>query len=368
MTSDTEQRAEVFPAWEFLRDELDAREWTVTEFAEILGRPIQAVSEILNGRKSITPDTASEIAAATGTNASTWLRLQADYDLARVRRAPGSTRLSDVERRARLRSKVPLAELRKRGIVPNGSVQSQERAVCELLGIPDLEAKPSLLAAARRNNHGEAATPVQIAWLACCVRAAEHSPPPTRVRDWRVEAGTLGSSLAQILRSPQDLRELPATFARHGIQLVHVEAFKGSRIDGAALIVRGVPVVALSGRLRRLDSQVFTLAHELAHLSLGHVDKGFRLDLDLASGGSGGLEARANSRAAGWILPPITVTRPISAAKVHEAAQANNVSPAVVVGRLHQDGVLPWTHLNGLIPKVTGELRRWPTYPPAQAA
>ena len=43
--------AEVFPAGEYLRDELDERGWTVTEFAEILGRPVQAVSEILNGKK-----------------------------------------------------------------------------------------------------------------------------------------------------------------------------------------------------------------------------------------------------------------------------------------------------------------------------
>ena len=42
--------AEVFPAGEYLRDELDERGWTVTEFAAILGRPVQAVSEILNGK------------------------------------------------------------------------------------------------------------------------------------------------------------------------------------------------------------------------------------------------------------------------------------------------------------------------------
>ena len=44
------EAAEVFPAGEYLRDELDERDSTVTEFAEILARPVQVVSEILRSR------------------------------------------------------------------------------------------------------------------------------------------------------------------------------------------------------------------------------------------------------------------------------------------------------------------------------
>lgn len=80
-TTDAYVPAEAFPAGEYLRDEIEARGWTIAEFAEILGRPPQAVSEIINGRKEITPTTAAEIAAATGTDAETWLTLQARYQL-----------------------------------------------------------------------------------------------------------------------------------------------------------------------------------------------------------------------------------------------------------------------------------------------
>lgn len=54
--------ATVSPAGEYLRDELEERGWTVTELAEIIGRPVQAVSEILNGRKEITTNTACALA------------------------------------------------------------------------------------------------------------------------------------------------------------------------------------------------------------------------------------------------------------------------------------------------------------------
>ena len=43
--------AEVFPPGEYLRDELEARVWTQGDFARIIGRPLQVVNEIINGRK-----------------------------------------------------------------------------------------------------------------------------------------------------------------------------------------------------------------------------------------------------------------------------------------------------------------------------
>ncbi len=73
--------AEVFPPGEFLRDELEARGWTQTDFAEIIGRPVALVSEIVNARRRITPATAKEIGAALGTSAIVWMNLDAAYQL-----------------------------------------------------------------------------------------------------------------------------------------------------------------------------------------------------------------------------------------------------------------------------------------------
>lgn len=72
----THTPAEVFPLGEYLRDELEYRGWTVTEFAEIVGQPVQAVSAILNAKKPITPDTALSFSEALGTSAELWLNLQ----------------------------------------------------------------------------------------------------------------------------------------------------------------------------------------------------------------------------------------------------------------------------------------------------
>ena len=74
--------AEVFPPGEYLRDELDERGWTVKEFAGMIGRSLQVVSEILNG-KAITAETARSFADALGTTPELWLNLQSAYRLHR---------------------------------------------------------------------------------------------------------------------------------------------------------------------------------------------------------------------------------------------------------------------------------------------
>ncbi len=73
--------AEVFHPGEYLRDELAERGWTQAQFAAIIGRPAQAVNEIINGKKAITAQTAKEIGLAFDTGPELWLNLQTYYDL-----------------------------------------------------------------------------------------------------------------------------------------------------------------------------------------------------------------------------------------------------------------------------------------------
>ena len=74
-----------FPPGEYLRDELEARGWTVAEFAESIGLPVQAVSEILDTKQEITAETAMAISAALGTTPEVWLNLQTRYRALNIR-------------------------------------------------------------------------------------------------------------------------------------------------------------------------------------------------------------------------------------------------------------------------------------------
>lgn len=82
---------ELIPAYtpspgEILELELAARDWSQRQFSRIIGKPAQAVNEILHARKQITPETALRIAAALGTSPELWINLEADYRLSLARR------------------------------------------------------------------------------------------------------------------------------------------------------------------------------------------------------------------------------------------------------------------------------------------
>ncbi len=56
--------AELFPPGEHLREELDERGWTQADLADILGRPVKMVNEIVGGKRRITEETAIGLADA----------------------------------------------------------------------------------------------------------------------------------------------------------------------------------------------------------------------------------------------------------------------------------------------------------------
>lgn len=344
--------AEAFPPGEYLREELDARSWTIAEFAEILGRPTQAVSEIINGRKTITATTAKEIGGALGTTPEVWLNLQSAYQL--HTQGPEPSVLNDVTRKARLRERVPLTEIRRLGWVPDSSsLDDTERSVCDLLGVPTLDHQVEFAAAARRSNSDGPLSPPQQAWLGRVRQLGMAQKMGPFNHD---AASRLASHLATRLLDPTQVQHVPMWFAQTGIAVVFVPALKGSKIDGAAIKTdSGKVFIGLSGRGNRFDGVVFTLAHELAHVLLGHLDSdgGALLDEDLRSA-TNAIEREANEQATRWLFPTgVPIAPPFSRRRVERTAAVLGCHPSLVVGNLQWSGKLDWSHLNGLVPRLS---------------
>jgi HTH-type transcriptional regulator/antitoxin HigA len=71
--------AEVFPPGEFIREELEARNWSPSSLAERLGWAPRLVSELMSGERALTPELADGLARAFGTSAKLWLSLESTY-------------------------------------------------------------------------------------------------------------------------------------------------------------------------------------------------------------------------------------------------------------------------------------------------
>ena len=69
-----------------LRYDIEAMGWTVAECARRLGLPRATLSRVLNGKQGITPAIALALERLGWSDADTWMRLQAAYDLAQERR------------------------------------------------------------------------------------------------------------------------------------------------------------------------------------------------------------------------------------------------------------------------------------------
>jgi len=75
------------PPGEYLAEEIEARGISQKELARRMGRPLNAINEIINGKKAITAETALELEKALGVPAHVWVNLQGQYELTQARLA-----------------------------------------------------------------------------------------------------------------------------------------------------------------------------------------------------------------------------------------------------------------------------------------
>ena len=80
-----------------LKRELAARKLSANRLSLDIGVPSGRITDILNGRRSITADTAVRLGRYFGNRAHFWLDLQSQYDIATVEREHGK----DIARRVR---------------------------------------------------------------------------------------------------------------------------------------------------------------------------------------------------------------------------------------------------------------------------
>ena len=73
------------PPGEYLAEEIEARGITQKELAKRMGRPLNAINEIIKGKKAITAETALQLESVMPEiPARFWLSLETDYQLTRA--------------------------------------------------------------------------------------------------------------------------------------------------------------------------------------------------------------------------------------------------------------------------------------------
>lgn len=333
--------AEVFPPGDFLREELEAREWSQQELADILDRPARLISELIAGKRAVTPETAKGLAEAFGTSPDYWMNLESQYQLSKV-----TVPNDNVARKARLYTQYPVREMIRRGwIRASENIEVLEQRFCEFFGIDGVGATPQLGYNAKKTDAHADTTPIQLAWLFRVRGIASQQVLPAYSKTKLIAAI---NELKKLTLSPEEVRHVPRILAETGVRLVFVEPLAGSKMDGACFWLDDAkPVIGMTLRFDRIDNFWFVLRHEIEHVLRedGKAENQAVIDTDIGDSKVElpECERRANAAGADFCVSTaelddfIARVQPyFSEERVLRFAQRIQVHPGLVVGQLQR--------------------------------
>jgi HTH-type transcriptional regulator/antitoxin HigA len=348
---------DVFPPGEFLREEIDARNWSQVDLAQIIGKSPAFVNELLSGKRGVTLETAQLLSDALGTSPELWMNLETAFRLSR-----SNAHDSRVVRRAKLYSKSPINEMTKRGwIRRSDDVVELEQEVLKFFEIDSLDDEPSLFAAARKSTAYDETTPAQLAWFYRTKKIAQTINVAGKYRK-ELLANKL-SDIRALAIAPEEIRKLPQLLSSIGIRLVVVEHLPKTKLDGAAFWLSDrEPVIAISMRYDRIDAFWHSFTHELAHIYSGD---GQMIDSCLVGSDSQKssekpeIEQRADKMACAFLIPPdeldsfILRVRPLySKVRIIQFANKIMLHPGIVIGQLQHRDEIGYQHSREMLVKV----------------
>lgn len=356
--------AEVFPPGDMIREELEARGWSQQDLAAIMGTNHALVSEIVNSKRAITPETAVALSRAFGTSPELWMNLEASYQLSQIRQEPQGDQIAV---RARLYEKAPVKDMIKRGwIAPSKDASVLAQRILAFFERKTLDEDFAFVHAARKSSEYGETTPSQWAWL----HRAKQMARTLHVRSsWKPNRkDQLLGELRALTQSSDAAQDVSKVLAAFGVRLVIVQSLPTAKMDGASFwLAEDAPVIAVSLRYDRIDNFWHTVMHELGHVL--HGDK-LSIDLEVLSrGNKPERERQADQFAVESLVPQaelddfcLRVAPLFSHVKVLGFAARIRVHPGIVVGQLHHRGPeergLDYSYLRKLLTPIRRVLMR----------
>lgn len=336
------------PPGETIREILDERAISQVDFAVRLGKSEKFVSQMINGKATVSCATAIDLERVLGVPAAFWNNAEAAYRdaLARVR--------DDAEYReqAEWAASFPVKAMEAQCWIARDANTADE--LLGFFGVSSIDAYRTYWSsdkrlAARMSTAYSPETPAIAAWLRAGERAAESVR--TAPYDEQAFRRALAELRAATRLSPAAWQpQVREQCAAAGVAVVLVPDLPKTRMHAASWWVsRSRAVIELGLRYKTDDQIWFSLFHEAGHLLLDDRSRSSISDLadDPAS------ERRADGFAADTLIPPADYAALRAAGRPTRAdviafAERIGVAPSIVVGRLQKDGAIPRDWMNDL--------------------
>ena len=341
------------PPGDVLGEEIAERGMTQKELAARLGKPAQAINEIINGKKAITPDTAIGLGKVLGISPHFWNSLEADYRMALARNREREAIAANVQ----WLDAYPIREIIKRGWLQAGrDKESKLEALLSFLGVAD--AQPHVYQQAIGFRITEAAQQkISLGALAAWLRKGELEGEEVQTAAYDEDA--FCQALAAIRGMTEDSPEkfypaMRALCAEAGVAFCVVQELPKSGANGATRwLSPQKALIQMSLRHKWADIFWFSFFHEACHVLRHRRQRQMLIDGLVADPKLAAIEAEADRFARDFLIPPRQWSEFCNAGhftpnSIRVFAQLVGVAPFIVVGRLQKEELIGYSQLTSL--------------------
>lgn len=350
MTTTTQLRAAMkFGPGYFIREQMELRDWTSEDLADVLGITTKHLSNILQDKQPLTLDMAKVLGQAFDTTAQYWINHDTSYRL--WLDSEKSEKESEADLKATIYERMPVKDmLDKKWLKPFKNATELKKQVLAFwnwkeLDFSSLDKDHSTCLPRKSEAFNQFNISYALTWLQKARTVAEEMPKKPYKKQ---KLESLFNDIHTYTVKDSGIKEFTSELADAGVIFFVLPHLKKTYLDGAAFYHGKNPVIVYTARHNRVDNFWFTVTHEMAHV-LNHLsaERPCILD-DLKKAATNKTETEANELAAEKLMHNEVTEyfghhdHYLSATKVEECADHYQIHPSIVAGKLAHDGKISY--------------------------
>lgn len=327
---------------ETIKEVLEEKQMTQEELAIRTGFSPKHVSEVVNGKKGISPSFAKSLEYVFGIPTSFWINLQGIYDKEMLEyKEQEEIDEKEVKIVKGLKELIKYAEelnimSRTKDVI---SQIIELRNICNVKNLTYINNLLTSRVAFRKSQTLETNLYVLYIWLRICEIMAQKIDIEKEYSEQKLKDNIINIKECMFLEINDAIKELKKIFAECGIIFQVVKNFTGAPVQG--FIKRSNNKIILSMTIRRAfaDEFWFTLFHEIGHLLNGDIVNSQFIDY---TDSKSAMEDKADEFARNTLINEEEYNTFISKnnltdEEIIKFAKEQKVKPFIVVGRIQKE-------------------------------